>query len=186
MGILALSQLTTGEQRCDVNVLLLPIKMNSNHAVAISKAAGRSHFVKLLKTDTQGSRIDHALRNHCAGIVGCFAAIDLPLALAETKRPSPFPTHLHGYGDDAQIHNAAPANLISADDVHTLIEWLTHNKLRANPNKFKYMLNGAAAMFKRIPEELSKIEIDNNTLTRAEVAKILSIVINQNLNGMYT
>ena len=45
---LALSLLTTGEQRCDLNVLLLPI---TNHSDAISKAADRSYFAKLLKTD---------------------------------------------------------------------------------------------------------------------------------------
>ena len=112
---------------------------------------------------------------------------DLPLALAENTRPSPFPTHLHGYADDTQMYNAAPANLISAahmqiqDDVHILIEWLTHNKLKANPDKFKYMLIGTAAMLKRIPEEFSKIEIDNNILTREEVAKNLGLVIDQNL-----
>lgn len=112
---------------------------------------------------------------------------DLPLALAENTRPSPFPTHLHGYADDTQMYNAAPPNLISAahmqiqDDVHILIEWLTHNKLKANPDKFKYMLIGTAAMLKRIPEEFSKIEIDNNILTRAEVAKNLGLVIDQNL-----
>ena len=52
--MLALSLLTTGEPRYDVNVLLLPIKVNSNHSDAISKAADRSHFAKLSKTDTQG------------------------------------------------------------------------------------------------------------------------------------
>ena len=51
IGILALSQLTIGEQRCDVNVLLLPLKVNPNHSDAISKAADRSHFANLLKTD---------------------------------------------------------------------------------------------------------------------------------------
>ena len=50
---IGLSQLTTGEPRCDLNVLLLPIKVNSNHSDAISKAADRSHFAKLLKTDIQ-------------------------------------------------------------------------------------------------------------------------------------
>ena len=116
---------------------------------------------------------------------------DLPLALAENTRPSPFPTHLHGYADDTQMYNAAPANLISAahiqikDDVHILIEWLTHNKLKANPDKFKYMLIGTAAMLKRIPEEFSKIEIDNNILTRAEVAKNLVLSLIRTLNGIY-
>ena len=53
MGILALSQLTTGELRCDVNILLLPINVNSNHSDALSKAADRGHFPKFLKTDIQ-------------------------------------------------------------------------------------------------------------------------------------
>ena len=48
---IGLSQLTAGEQRCDVHVLFLPMKVNPNHFDAISKVADRSHFPKLLKTD---------------------------------------------------------------------------------------------------------------------------------------
>ena len=36
-----------------INVLLLPIKVNSNHSHAISKAADQSHVAKLLKPDIQ-------------------------------------------------------------------------------------------------------------------------------------
>ena len=77
------------------------------------------------------------------------------------------------------MYNAAPVNLISAahkqiqDDVYNLIAWFTHNKLKANLNKFKYMLIGTEAMLKKISKEFSKLEIDNNIyLTRAEVEKI--------------
>ena len=54
-------------------------------------------------------------------------------------------------------------------------------KLKANPDKFKYMLIGTAAMLKTTSEQFSKIEIDTNILTRAEVAKNLGLVIDQNL-----
>ena len=64
-------------------------------------------------------------------------------------------------------------------DVQILIEWLTHNKLKANPDKFKYMLIGTAAMLERVPEVLFKIEIDNNILNMVEVAKHLGLVIDQ-------
>ena len=100
---------------------------------------------------------------------------DLPLALAGNTRPSPCPNHLHGYADDLHAH------MQIQDDVHILIEWLTHNKLKASPDKFKYMLIGTAAMLKKIPEEFSKIELDNSILTRVEVAKNLGLVIDQNL-----
>ena len=49
--------LTTGEPRGDVNVLLLPIKVNSNHCDAISKVADQSHFAKLLQTDIHGQEL---------------------------------------------------------------------------------------------------------------------------------
>ena len=67
------------------------------------------------------------------------------------------------------------------EDVQILIEWLTHNKLKANPDKFKYTLIGTVAMLKRIPEDFYKIEVDNNILIRAEAEKYLGLVIDQNL-----
>ena len=42
--------------RCDVNVLLLPIKVNPNYSDAISKAADQSHLAKSLKTDRKTYR----------------------------------------------------------------------------------------------------------------------------------
>ena len=67
------------------------------------------------------------------------------------------------------------------DDIQILIEWITHNKLKVNPHKNKYMLISIAAMLKRIPEVFSKIEIDNTILNRVEVAKNLGLVIDKNL-----
>ena len=61
------------------------------------------------------------------------------------------------------MYNAEPVNLTSAvqtqiqDDFQIFTEWHTHNRFKANPDKFKYMLIGAAAMLTRIPEEFSKI-----------------------------
>ena len=42
------------------------------------------------------------------------------------------------------------------------------------------MLIGAAAMLNRIPEVLSKIEVDNNILNRAKVAKNPGLATDQN------
>ena len=113
---------------------------------------------------------------------------DLLLILAENTSPLPFPTNHRSYADDTQMYNAAPVNMILAahkkihDDIDILKEWFTKIKLKANPDKFKYMLIGTGAMLKRIPEELSKMEIYNNTLTRVKEAKILGNLIDQNLN----
>ena len=54
--ILALSKLTTEEQRRHVHVRLLPIKVNPNHSDTISKTPDQTHFAKLLKTDRKTNK----------------------------------------------------------------------------------------------------------------------------------
>ena len=72
------------------------------------------------------------------------------------------------------------------DEVHTLVEKLTRNKMKANPDQFRYNLTGTAAMLMRISEVFSKIEIDNNILNKAEVAKSPGHVIDWKLKSDYT
>ena len=95
---------------------------------------------------------------------------DMPTVVTDVSQPSPFATSIHSYADDTQIYTSGKLSDLPAvlhqikEDTNIIIDWLTENKLKANPTKFKYMLIGTPIMLSKIPENHKEIQIKGANL----------------------
>ena len=111
----------------------------------------------------------------------------MPAVVKDVSQPSPFATSIHSYADDTQIHTSGKISDLPAvlhqikEDTNIIIDWLTKNKLKANPTKFKYMLIGTPIMLSKIPENHKEIQIKGATLPCVSEAKNLGVTFDSSL-----
>ena len=90
---------------------------------------------------------------------------DLPFILQDVSTPSVFATKIHCYADDTRLYNSATVSHLPAaldkvvEDASIIMDWFTQNKLKVNPEKFKFMLIGSPKLLCEMPEELKSINI---------------------------
>eukprot|EP00112_Aurelia_sp_Birch-Aquarium-sp1_P016978 Seg3896.2 transcript_id=Seg3896.2/GoldUCD/mRNA.D3Y31 product="putative RNA-directed DNA polymerase from transposon BS" protein_id=Seg3896.2/GoldUCD/D3Y31 len=62
------------------------------------------------------------------------------------------------------------------------MDWFTQNKLKANPDKFKFMLIGSPKLLCEIPEELKSINIRGQELKCVTQAKNLGLTFDERMS----
>ena len=106
---------------------------------------------------------------------------DMPIVVKDVSRPSSFSTTIHCHADDTQIYTSGKLSDLPAvlhqikEDTNIIIDWLTKNKLMANPTKFKYMLVGTPAILSKIPDNGKEIQIKGATLFLVSEAQNLGV-----------
>ena len=71
---------------------------------------------------------------------------DMPTVIKDISQTFQFATSIHSYADDTHIYPSGKLPYLPAvlhqvkEDTNIITHWLTENKLKANPTKFKYML----------------------------------------------
>lgn len=111
---------------------------------------------------------------------------DLPFILQVA--PSVFASKVHCFADDTQLYNSAkvihsPAALDKVvEDASIIMDWFTQNKLKVNPEKFKFILIGSPKLLCEIPEELRSINIRGQELKCVTRAKNLGLIFDERLS----
>ena len=97
-------------------------------------------------------------------------------------------TQIYGYADDLQLYSSCKAEKVEEtlsilkDDINLILEWFSANKLKANPDKFQFIIFDTNKQLVNIPPPCSKIYIQDNIVEAAKEVKILGIQIDQTLS----
>ena len=68
------------------------------------------------------------------------------------------------------------------DDIYLILEWFSANKLKANPDKFQFIIFGTNKQLAKIPHSCTKIDIQDNVVEAAKEVKTLGVQIDQTLS----
>ena len=63
------------------------------------------------------------------------------------------------------------------DDIYLILEWFSANKLKANPDKFQFIIFGTNKQLAEIPPSCTKNDIQDNLVEAAKEVKILGMQI---------
>ena len=66
--------------------------------------------------------------------------------------------------------------------MYLILEWFSANKLKANPDKFQFIIFGTNKQLAKIPPSCLKIDIHDNLVEAAKEVKILGMQIDQTLS----
>ena len=107
---------------------------------------------------------------------------------AMLKKLSSNDSNIHGYADDLQLYSSCKAERVEEtlsmlkDDIYLILEWFSENKLKANPDKFQFIIFGTNKQLAKIPPSCTKIDIQDNLVEAAKEVKILGMQIDQTLS----
>ena len=112
---------------------------------------------------------------------------EIPAIVAKYVQNSTSEVSIHGYADDLQLFSSCTTQSLEACILNleqcckTILDWFSQNKLKANPDKFQFIIYGTKQQHKNIPAQLKSITINETSLTATSVVKNLGMKLDENL-----
>ena len=112
---------------------------------------------------------------------------EIPEIVAKYAQNSTSEVSIHGYADYLQLFSSCTTQSLEAcirnlkQCCETILEWFSQNKLKANPDKFQFIIYGTKQQHKKIPAQLKSITINEISLTATSVVKNLGMKLDENL-----
>ena len=112
---------------------------------------------------------------------------EIPEIFAKYAQNSTSEVSIYGYAGDLQLFSSCTTQSLDACILNleqccrTILDWFSQNELKANPDKFQFIIYGTKQQHKNIPAQLKSITINETSLTVTSVAKNLGMKLDENL-----